>query len=182
MQKILILGNGGAGKSTLARRMSEILDIPVYHLDVYYWNPGWKPTPDEEWIPKAEQLLSGDSWIIDGNYSSTLKARVEVADTIIFMDLPLLLSLARIVKRRIMYHGKSRPDMREGCDEKLDMEFIKWVTGFCRRSRPRIQSMLEEAKSKKNVIILKSRAQVKRFIKNLESSNIKGEGAKNDGR
>mgnify|MGYP000985470443 CR=1 FL=1 len=166
MQKILILGNGGSGKSTLARKMSEILNIPVIHLDVYYWNPGWVATPDEEWITKVEELLSGDSWIIDGNYTSTMRKRVGAADTVIFLDMPLMLSLCRVVKRRIMYHGRSRPDMCEGCNEKLDLDFIRWILRFNKR-KPQVRKELESLRGIKNIIILRGVKQVREFLDGL---------------
>ena len=80
-QRILIIGSGGAGKSTLARRLGELTGIPVIHLDAHYWLPGWVVTPKEEWAGKVDALLQGDRWIMDGNFGSTLKQRLVTAQS-----------------------------------------------------------------------------------------------------
>src|SRR5688572_30960534 len=77
MKRILVIGSGGAGKSTFARRLGKILSIEVIHLDSIYWRPGWIETPKQEWKKRVEHLIAGDSWIMDGNYSGTLQLRFE---------------------------------------------------------------------------------------------------------
>jgi adenylate kinase family enzyme len=123
MKKVAVIGCGGAGKSTFSRILSEVLNIPVYHLDKLNWKPGWIPTPKDEWDNLMKNLVSEEEWIIDGNYGRTLDTRLNNADTIVFLNMPMYLCIFRIVKRRFMYHGKSRPDMDEGCPEKLDINF-----------------------------------------------------------
>jgi adenylate kinase family enzyme len=127
MKRILILGSGGAGKSTLASRLGELLKLEVIHLDSYYWKSGWIETPKEEWEEVIERLIIGDSWIIDGNYSRTLGQRIKECDTVIFLDRSRWICLWRVLKRRIMYRNGKRPDMAAGCEEKLDIEFMRWI-------------------------------------------------------
>lgn len=113
MDRIIVIGCGGAGKSTFSRKLSSKLDIPVYHLDKLFWNKGWVETPQEQFDSKIEKIVSKDKWIIDGNYIRTMDIRAKSADTIIFINMPTYLCLYRIFKRRLMYRGKSRPDMAD---------------------------------------------------------------------
>jgi adenylate kinase family enzyme len=133
MRKVLVIGSGGAGKSTFARRLGARLKIKVIHLDSLYWRPGWAETPKAEWLKCVEELLKEESWIMDGNYSGTLELRLESCDTVIFLDLPRSVCLWRVVKRLLQYRNRSRPDMADECPEKLNLEFLRWVWGYPRR-------------------------------------------------
>jgi adenylate kinase family enzyme len=164
MKKVLIIGCGGSGKSTLARKLGELTELPVYHLDALYWNPGWVPTPRDEWDAMQRDLIQGETWIMDGNYGKTLDIRVEEADTIIFLDMPRWTTLYRVFKRRIQYHKRTRPDMSDGCPEKLDLEFIKWIWDFRKDKRPAIIQKLRSLSDKKNIIILRTPKDVSEFI------------------
>jgi adenylate kinase family enzyme len=164
MKRILVIGSGGSGKSTLARRLGDLLKIDVKHLDRLYWRPGWQEPPKDEWLERVKELTSDDSWIMDGNYGGTLDVRIQRCDTIVFLDLPRTLCLWRIIKRRLIYRNRSRPDMTEGCPEKLNWEFIRWVWGYSHRSRPRVVKLLREHSETKQIVWLRSRAEVRRFL------------------
>src|SRR6185503_18315091 len=114
MRKVLVIGPGGSGKSTFARRLGELLEIQVKHLDAFYWRAGWTKPSNEDWVNTVTELASGDAWIMDGNFGGTLELRLEHCDTIIFLDMPRLLCLWRVTKRRLRYRNRSRPDMAEG--------------------------------------------------------------------
>lgn len=167
MKRIMIIGGGGAGKSTLARKLHEITDLPLFHLDYHFWNDGWVPTDDEKFLPMVEKMASGDEWIIDGNYSRTMNFRLAKADTIIFLDFSRWTLLTGIFKRRIMYNGKTRPDMNEGCPEKLDWEFISWVWNFGKRSGVKQRNMLKQYPDKE-ILHFRNRNQLDTWIKEFE--------------
>ena len=167
MRKVLVIGSGGAGKSTVAQQLGQLLDIEVKHLDRYYWQPGWTETPKEEWLQTVTELVSGDSWIIDGNFGGTLELRLKHCDTIVFLDMSRLLCLWRVVKRRLLYHNRSRPDMAEGCNEKLDLDFILWVWNYASRSRPKVVRLLQEQCEGKKVVWLRSPREVRNFLARL---------------
>lgn len=166
MKRILIIGSSGAGKSTLARRLGEKSGIEVIHLDVLFWKPDWVESDRDEWLGKLEKALKGDSWIIDGNFGSTLEMRIRAADTVIFLDFPRLLCVYRILKRVVRYRGEKRPDMAEGCREKFDWEFTRWVWNFPERTRPKVLAALEKFQSEKTIIRLRSTRDVEDFFAN----------------
>ncbi len=164
MKKVLVIGPGGAGKSTLARRLGALLNIEVLHLDKFYWHAGWIEMPKGEWLKTVEELLRRDAWIMDGNYSGTLDIRFEACDTVIFLDMARTLCLWRILKRAVMYRNKSRSDMAEGCHERLTLEFILWIWNYPNRSRPKIIKMLESNLEGKKIVWLRTQSDVKRFL------------------
>ncbi|MGL5805452.1 MAG: DNA topology modulation protein [Xenococcaceae cyanobacterium] len=171
MQRITIIGSSGSGKSTLAKKLEQKLDIPVIHLDRFYWQPGWIPRLEADWIDLQCKLLQGDRWIVDGNYLSTMDLRLEAADTIIFLDFKRSLCLWRVTKRYLKYRGRTRSDMASDCPERLTLDFLQWVWNFQGRSRPKIQSKLEaHQKSKaKEVFILQNPKQVSDFLDRIEA-------------
>jgi adenylate kinase family enzyme len=170
MKKVLVIGSGGAGKSTFARDLGTLLNIDVIHLDALYWHPGWVETPRTEWRKVIEGLVRRDAWIIDGNYSNTLDFRLEACDTVIFLDMARFICLWRVLARAIRYRGRTRPDMAEGYHERLDLGFICWVWGYKRRTRPQIIEILRQSAQSKQVIWFRSRAEVKRFLTSAQDA------------
>lgn len=142
MKKIVILGGSGAGKSTLAKNLGSLLNIPVYHLDSIFWQPGWQSIEKSELINKQQAILQQEAWIIDGNYSASMDTRLREADTVIFLHYKTIRCLYGVTKRRIQYHNKTRPNMGEGCPEKLDVEFLQWVYQFNKKKTPIIYEKL----------------------------------------
>jgi adenylate kinase family enzyme len=166
MKRVLIIGSSGSGKSTFALRLSQMTGLEVIHLDRLFWHPNWVDTPDEEWQKKVEDILEGDSWIIDGNYRGTMEMRLKKCDTVIFLDLPRTTCVYRILKRVVFYRKGNRPDMAEGCDERFDWEFIKWVWNYPARSKPRVEALLERFKDEKKIIRLTSKKEIESFLVN----------------
>ena len=167
MNRIVIIGSAGTGKSTLAKDLGQILGLPVYHLDSFLWNPGWIQTPAEELDQTIKKLVLNNNWIIDGNYSRTMDIRFHEADTIIFLDYPIYLNLYRVLKRRIQYHGKTRPDMGKDCKEKIDLEFLMWILNFNRNHRLGIVERLSKVSNDKEVHIFKTPSKLKKFLVQL---------------
>ena len=167
--RIMIIGSSGAGKTTLAIQLNNLLNIPVIHLDKEYWKPGWIESQQEEWNEKLNKMVNNGRWIIDGNYGGTyeLDIRFSKADTVIFLDFNRYICMYRIIKRWIQNYGKTRIDMAEGCKEKIDLSFIKWVWEFPKKSRSKIVEKLDEYKEI-NKIILKTPKETKLFLKITE--------------
>ena len=170
MKRVIVIGSGGAGKSTFARGLGEITGLPVVHLDSLFWKPNWVTTPKDEWAEVVRGQIDKPEWIMDGNFGGTREMRMNAADTIIMLDLPRRVCMYRILKRWFLFRNQTRPDMAEGCDEKIDWEFIMWVWNYGTRSRPRA---IEELRSQteKNVVILRTRREVAKFLERTELEN-----------
>ncbi len=169
--RIALIGSPGSGKSTLARELGARLNLPVHHLDALYHRPGWVRTPRAEWVALQEELVGQERWIIDGNYRSTLPIRVNAADIVIFLDLPRLICLWRALRRSFQYRNRSRPDMAEGCPERVDREFLRFIWRYAEEERPGVLGLLEQVRGTKRVIHLRSVAEVAEFRRQM----IRGE-------
>ena len=167
MRRVLVIGSGGAGKTTFAALLGERTGLPVIHLDSLFWHAGWQETPRDEWAARVEEILKRDEWIMDGNYGGTLERRLAACDTVVFLDLPRTLCLWRVVMRRIRYRGRSRPDMAEGCSEQVPWEFVRWIWDYPRTRRPGVLKKLCELGEGQRVFRLGSRREVRRFLKAL---------------
>ena len=166
MKRIIIIGCGGAGKSTLARQLGEKLGLPVVHLDKLFWKPGWVQVSQEEFDDLHRMELAKDRWIMDGNFNRTMPERIARCDTIIYLDFSRFACLRGVLKRVLTTYGTVRPDMGEGCPERIDWEFLKWVWNFNKNKRQRYYQLLNEL-THAETIVLKNRRAVKRFLDGL---------------
>jgi adenylate kinase family enzyme len=167
MNKIALIGSGGSGKSTLAKRVGEKLEIDVWHLDRLLWKPGWNLSTREEQTKIQSDLVVKEKWIIDGNYNGTLDIRLDAADTIIFLDLSRYLCVWRVFKRMMQNRNRTRPDMREGCVEKFDLQFLKWVWDYPKMKRPNVLAKLANLPKDKTIIILRNPNEVEAFLERI---------------
>lgn len=127
-KRILIQGSSGAGKSTFSRELSEILGISVIHMDQHYWQPNWTKPEPTDWYNRQLKMYEKEKWIIEGGaYKKTLPHRVKASDFIIYLDFNRFFCFYRCIKRYFHYRGRTRPDLAEGCNEKVDFSFAKWI-------------------------------------------------------
>ena len=166
MERILIIGCSGSGKSTLARALKEKLGLPVIHLDQLWWQEGWQHVSREEFDQRLDLALSMDRWIMDGNYSRTIPQRLEKCDTILYLDFSRWACLLGMCQRVLGNYGKVRPDMSDGCPERFDWEFVKFIWNFNKNNRVRNYTYLAQAKHAES-IVLKSRKEVRDFLDRL---------------
>lgn len=174
MRRIVILGNAGSGKSTLARALGVRLGLPVSHLDVLFWRPGWAEPDDEGFRERVAEAVSGDAWISEGNYSSkTFDLRIPRADTVIWMDTPRLTCVRRVIWRTL-FEGH-RADLAEGCSENIlrgDFpEFIRFTWQFDHLARPRIEANLAKFPPGAGVLRLTGPADVGALLRSLETGH-----------
>ncbi len=170
-QRILIIGSGGSGKSTLSCQLAEKTKLPLIHLDHEYWKPGWVETPKEEWRGRVAELAEQEQWIMDGNFSGSLDIRVPRCDCIVLLDYSRITCAFGVIKRWITNFGKTRPDMGKGCPEKVDFHFLKWVWGFPKSSLPKIMKCLDSFPDKP-LLILKSRRDAQRWLETWNTSGF----------
>jgi len=170
MKRILVIGSGGVGKSTFARRLAGGTGLPLFHLDALYWQPGWIKSSREDWLAKVDQLVAGERWIMDGNFGGTLERRLAACDTVIFLDLPPWVCLWRVLRRRIRHHGQARPDMTAGCHERLTWDFVWWILSYPVRRRPAILHRLATMHAGQRVHRLRDSRAMEDFLQSLPSA------------
>ena len=167
MERIIVIGCGGAGKSTLARQLGEKTGLPVVHLDQIWWAPGsWQHVTREEFDIRMTEEMNRPRWILDGNFNRTLEARLQKCDTVIYLDLPRILCLKSWMGRVIKNWGTARPDMAPGCNEWFDPEMAKWIWKFNKQNRKRYLQLLSGLEGKQ-VYIFRNRRAVQKFLETL---------------
>ena len=158
MKKIIVIGCPGSGKSTFARVLHNKTGIPLYHLDMMYWNADRTTVEKSVFLERLSDVLEKDEWIIDGNYGATMELRISACDTVIFLDYPPRVCLDGIKERR----GKPRSDM-PWIETEEDAEFIEFVKNYNEQQKPKVLELFKKY-SDKNIIIFKSREQADSFL------------------
>ena len=166
MKRIVIIGCPGSGKTRLARALGEKLNLTVVHLDRLWWKSGWENVTQEEFDARLEKALNLDSWIIDGNYSRTMDTRLQKCDTIVYLDYSRWVCLWGMLQRVLGNYGKNRTDMPDGCPERFDWEFIKYIWKFNENNRVINYTRIAKYKHAK-AIVLKSRKEAQRFLESV---------------
>lgn len=169
MNRVAVVGSGGSGKSTFAHELSQITGLQLFHLDEYYWRPGWVETPREEWRVIQSELVAHDRWIIEGNYSGTYDLRFERVDTVIVLSPPRRVCVYRVVKRVVVnWH---RDVQAAGCPEHLDISFLHWIWRFPYDARPLLDQALDRYKGQFDVIELTTTARARRYLQELRANS-----------
>ncbi|MBQ2546438.1 MAG: topology modulation protein [Clostridia bacterium] len=169
MNRVLVIGGCGAGKTTFAKKLAAITGLPLTHLDVLGWRGDWEKVPRGEFDEALAAVLREERWIIDGNYTRSLPERLRRADMVFWFDLPGIACLAGVVGRVIRNHGQARDDMGGNCRETLDRErfaFFRYALTMNRKIRPRIRAALDDAPGVE-VTVFHARRQADRYLDTL---------------
>ena len=158
MKKIIVIGCPGSGKSTFSRSLHEKIEIPLYHLDMMYWNADRTTVEREVFLARLGEVLERDEWIIDGNFSSTMAMRMDAADTVFFLDYETELCLEGVRARR----GKARADI-PWVETEEDEEFMAYIRGFADVERPKILNLLKNYPEKR-IVVFKDREDASTFL------------------
>src|SRR5262249_44272694 len=119
MQRVLVMGGSGAGKTTFAQRLADKTGLPFVSIDQIHWQPGWREPDPEEFTARMAVEAEKPAWVIDGNYlRAAAELRRERADTVFFFDFPRWICMAGIIRRSATSYGRVRPEMAPGCPEK----------------------------------------------------------------
>jgi adenylate kinase family enzyme len=173
MDRILIVGCSGSGKSTLSRKLSERASLPVVHLDQLFWQSGWVSVSREVFDQRLFDELENPKWIIDGNFDRTLPLRLARCDTAICLNYSRRTCLTGIVKRVAASYGHTRPDMAEGCPERVDWSFLKWVWNFPKKQLPVLRQALADAeKNGVRVLRFKNRKACREWLESLPAGTV----------
>ena len=169
LSRVMIVGGPGAGKSTFARRLGAITGLPVRHMDLIHWRPGWVERPRPEKIAMAREVEAQERWIFEGGLSETYPERAARADLVLFLDLPVAVRLwrAMVVRRAQRMLGAPRPDVPENCPERLDPDFVRWIVRTARRHRERHLALVATQPPGKGVH-LNGRRATERWLAALE--------------
>ena len=161
MKRVIVIGCPGSGKSTFSRALRDKTGLPLHHLDMMYWNADKTTVPKEIFRAQLAALLTEDAWIIDGNYGSTMEARMAACDTVFFLDYPRSVCLAGIRERQ----GKPRADM-PWIETEDDEEFLAFVRTYNEQSRPAVLTLLEKYRDKQ-IVIFRTRTEADEFLKRI---------------
>lgn len=161
------MGSGGAGKTTFAKELGRRTGLPVIHLDHLYWRPGWMETPKDVWRERQSEHLSGEQWIVDGNYAATYDLRFLRADTIIVLAPSRWRCTFRALCRSLTNRG--RAILSPGCPERFDLEFLLWVWRYPRQTRPLLDAALQQLRGDTRLVELETSSQVRTFLQSTTS-------------
>lgn len=163
MKKIIIIGCPGSGKSTFSVALHNITDIPLFHLDMMYWNSDKTIVEKPVFLERLSDAMQKSEWIIDGNYASTMEARLKECDTVIFLDYPFELCLNGIRERR----GKVHSDIPWVSNADDDAELIRFAESYNLQNRPQVMKLLDRY-SDKNIFIFTDRTEADEFLAGLK--------------
>jgi adenylate kinase family enzyme len=174
LNKIAIIGCGGSGKTHLANRLAQCLNLPVTHLDSVFYDQRWNPLPPEQFAALQHDLVATPRWLIEGNYASTLPIRLAACDAVVFLDVPAATCLLGIAQRRWRYRGGQHT--RDGVYDRITWSFIKYILSYRRHMRPRVRALLQERGANVQLVILTSRRQVARFVEQISRAPDRSPG------
>ena len=167
--RVLVDGIAGSGKSTFSRALAARTGLPLIHLDLHYWKPGWVKPSEHEWREKQRSLLAGDAWIADGNYLETLALRLERADTVVLLDTPWWICAGRAFMRGFRKPG----ELPEGCgDSALRRLRDEWrLVGVACRDRgaepEQARAVVSQHGQHTALYILRSKRAAREFLNSL---------------
>ena len=162
MKRIAIIGCGGSGKSHLARQLGAALDLPVTHLDALYYDEAWNPLPKDAFAALQRDLVAAPTWVIDGNYASSLPIRLTAADSVVFLDLPAVTCLWGVAQRRLRQRGGQ--DKATGVYDRITRDFLRYVWDYRRSMRPRVRALIDQHAGQADVIVFTSRRAARRWL------------------
>lgn len=166
MNRVLIIGGNGSGKTTFAKALAEKTGLPLVHLDSLYWKDNWESVGREVFDARLEQELIKPEWILDGNMNRTLSHRLKYCDTVFYLDFSSLSCLIGVISRTIKFYGKTRPDMGPNCPERISPGFYKEAFLYNSKFRKKYYGFMEE-NPQVQWIVLKNRRQVKKYLRGL---------------
>lgn len=170
MERVTIVGPSGSGKSTLAKQLGGAFDLPVFHMDQLFFDPGWVEKSKEKLMGEVSGILDeNEYWVIEGNYGKTLPSRLSKSTNVFFLDYPRRIYAYRVLKRLIRTYGKVREDMAPGCPERIDLPFLKYVWNFKTQRRERLLKLVQSGLPINcKLIVFKHPKECEQYLKDME--------------
>ena len=168
MERAIVIGCPGAGKSTFARRLRDATGLPLYYLDAIWHRPDRTNVSREEFDERLGEITRRDQWILDGNYLRTMKVRLEASDTVFLLDYPLEVCLERAMSRI----GTRRGDL-PWVETELDPEFRQWILDFQKDQMPEIRRLLEQYGVGREVNVFCSREEGEMYLRQWKAKERK---------
>ncbi|MCW5706161.1 AAA family ATPase [Shinella sp.] len=163
--RVLVIGCSGSGKSTLARKLGERLGLPYVSMDrAIFWLPGWTVRPRAEALARLQAIVAQERWIIDGTSPGTLPVRLPRTHLVLWLRPPRWTSLYGALSRWLKFRGRSRPEMADGCPERMTREFLTYIWNFEKTESPEIEEKLAAYGPDVPVCVLKSKAENRRLL------------------
>ncbi len=170
-RRIIVTGLAGSGKSTLSLALAARTGLPVVHLDLHFWKPGWVAPSEAEWRATQREVLAGDVWIADGNYHETLDLRLERADTVVLLDLPWWRCAGRALLRGFRMPGELPAGCHYSRRQRLRDEW-RLAIRICRKNRSqpdREREIISEHGRHVELHVLRSRRAVGALLDELDT-------------
>lgn len=164
MKRVMIVGQPGGGKSWLARELGDRTGLPVVHVDLLHWLPGWVERPRAKKIAMAREIEDTATWIFEGSLSATFPHRLSRADTLVVLDMPFALRVWRVFWRTLKQHGQTRADLPPDCPERFDLEFWQFIWRTRNSARRRNRALIDKAGPDVAIYHLRNRRDVTRFL------------------
>jgi adenylate kinase family enzyme len=172
MQRVLVMGCSGAGKSTFARALADKLALPLVSIDKLFWQPGWREPKPAKFAAAMTQEAEKPAWVIDGNFltDGASLLRRERADTVCFFDLPRSICMLGVIRRGVTGHGVVRSEMAPGCPETIDLAFWRYVWTFNAAQRPRMFAYFSALRADQRLVTFTARSQATEFLARVEAA------------
>jgi adenylate kinase family enzyme len=179
VQRIAVIGPGGAGKSRLARQLGQTLGIRLILLDQLFWKPGWIPTPPAEWEGLQRRESRTESWIVDGLHESTMHLWIDAADTVIFLDVSPIVSLWRVTRRRLASdnHSELPPGCEPASSHRALVKFLLYQWEYRTRIRAKIVAQLDRRRGEAGIVVLRDAKETEAFLGTLPARGVQRDPA-----
>jgi adenylate kinase family enzyme len=170
----MIIGQPGSGKSTFAKELGTITHLPVFHIDHIHWKPGRVEPSGAEKNQICAEVHARERWIVEGGGPVTWGERLERADTLIWLDFPLIIRGWRVFRRMLLNWGRVPPDLPEGCPRRFSLEFARWIWKTRHTGRRLAGDLYANAPDEKTKLRLRSRREVGQFLAALRWAAARG--------
>lgn len=171
IERVMIVGGPGSGKSTLAVQLGEVVGLPVFHMDRIHYLPGWQERSKTQKSILTQEIHARKRWILEGGHSATYAQRAARANILIWLDVPIVKRLYRVLRRAFIYRGKCRPDMQEGCPERLDwqtVEFLLFMIRTRRKARNKLLDLCRSPPDNLSMVRLTNNREIDHFLSALK--------------